>query len=233
MKTSIFTFGVALMTLGAGAASSQAQITKQGDRYVFRLGLKKGMKFTLETVSEVTMSPGQPPMKMNLPVKFNVLDVKNGIAKVEIESTSPMGNGKPQKSILNVKPNGQLDGAAGPASNAFIIPSKPLKPGEAYRTQTSMGGGGAPGGNADVTYIFRGIQNVSGKQVAAFDVRMVLSGMMSMQGSGKQYMSVADGIVVSSDLTLTVNLSKEQREALAKQGQNMSKVGTKVTVRRK
>ena len=230
MKTSFLTLGIALFAFGAGTAD--AQITKQGDRYAFRLGLKKGMKFTLLTTSEVTMSPGQPPMKINLPVKFNVLDVKNGVAKVEIESTNPMGNGKPQKSVLNVKPNGQLDGAAGPASNAFIIPSKPLKPGEAYRTQTSMGAGGGPGGNADVTYIFRGVQKVGGKQVAVFDVRMTLSGMMSMQGSGKQYMSVADGIVVSSDLNLTVNLSKEQKEALAKQGQNMSKVGTRVTVRR-
>lgn len=204
-----------LTTLGA-APALPAQVAAAGEGYSFRVKYVEGQTATYAATTEVTMTGGPgglpPQPKIELTMKQEVLSVKDGIATVKIATTGgPAGTDQEQTIQIDErgKTVGQPEGASPTGSPAGLptgYPDRPVKVGETWSAETdvpNMPGGGKM--KVDTTFV--GLKEVDGKTVAQLDLKMLLTGQATLEGTGTVLLDPADGQMISTSIRNTMTLA--------------------------
>lgn len=179
---------------------ANAQVTKQGDRYLFRMKLTKGAtaSYRLTTAANAP-GGGQNSFAMTMTMKSKVLSVSGDVATVEYVVTpakgSPGGT-TPQKMTMKVNTRGKVVGGDKQMAQMGMqsaLPDKPVAVGGSWTdtipVQTAMGTI-----TTKATYRFTGISNRAGKPVANIQLNMTGSGAgMNFTGTGTLAIRMGDG----------------------------------------
>lgn len=203
-RKSLFVPAVLVMVAAPGFAS--AQIAKSGASYNFKPKFTKGSNVKYTMNMDMTGAP-QGPTKMGMSFSQKVVAIKGNIVDLEVTSNPMLVNGKPMgpnqkptvtKMQWDIKANKAVGKGAGAVTG---LPEKPLKVGESYKASFGVVSPGAPPITAN--YKFVGIKNVSGKQVAQFDVTIPKQGQMP-GGTGTMYLLMADCSLLKANINMTM-----------------------------
>lgn len=204
---------LALATLSL-AALGAAQVTKQGAGYDIKVKYNPGQTYTFALNTAVKMSGGPQGMPggqtMAMTMRQQVLSVKNGIATLKVSMVGGPGGNQPP-STVQVNNRGKIVGGAGANSGYNFLngfPARPIKVGERWSTQTALPMGQMGQGKANVSYVFRGMRNVGGKQAAQIDFTIAMGGPAALKGSGSAFLSAADGQLLNSNMKGNVSISQ-------------------------
>ena len=203
---------------------SEAQVTKVGNAYRFRMKFAKNRKISYNVISSA-QTHGGPVMKIEMPMTTTVKDVKGTTATLLIEIGPMISNGKPSNMASQVmevtlddrgKPIG--DGAAnvqGGIPNVGQLPVKPLSVGETFTSSNSLI---AAGQKLDVKSVnkFLGIKRAGPRTVAVFSTTTSGSGAMKINGTGTAYLDMADCSLVSMNVTNNVRVGNGSQAQLIK-----------------
>lgn len=234
MKTPVLALAaLSLASIGA------AQVTSSGGGYDIKVKYAPGKTYNYNLATAIKMSGGPqgtpPGQTINISLKQRVLSVKNGIATLQVTTTGAPG-GSPAPQTVQVNNRGKIVGGKS-ANNGFNFlsgfPARPLKVGERWTATTPFPMGPMGNGNANVTYVFRGMKNVGGKQAAQIDFSIVMAGRTSMKGSGTAYLGAADGQLVNSTMKGNLTLSPAAMSGQApRPGAKPMTIGLNVNMKR-
>jgi hypothetical protein len=226
--------GLVIGTLACVPPAS-AQITRSGDKYLFRVKFAPGMHFDYEMVS-ATPQPVRPtdPKKISGPFSMSVLDVKGGIATVRVDAGPFLLDGKPipgaKKNSMQVKMDTRgkmVQGEPGMQQLGGIqLPEKPLKIGESFETQNTT----QMGPNKLVVKskcTFAGIKNISGHQAAELKVVVASTGLTPTKGNGSQFLDMADGQLLSAKINQEAAAAVNGRQFRIKNTMTVTRRGIK------
>ncbi|MBL8048878.1 MAG: hypothetical protein JNJ45_09375 [Chthonomonas sp.] len=207
--------GVAGLVL-AGAETTQAQITKQGDAYLFRIKFTPGQ--TIKYLMNMNMTGTPQPMNMNMTVSQKVKSVKGTTATIEA-TTSGIPGQKPMTQTMTIDNRGRATGAGAAGGSQVAYPEGPVKVGQTWKGQLPGMGQGMGG---DATYKLVAIKTVNGKQVAQVSLSMNLSQgtAMKMSGTGTMYIFMSDGSL--STMSMNTNMSMKQDKQTMNMKMNMT-----------
>jgi len=210
---------VGMALVGAGvlfvSLPSTAQVVKQGAGYNFNLDLKKGAVYKYTVVLSMTPPANSPggasPMVQNLPVSMKVKDVANGVATLEVNSTTPaMGGGKgtPSTQTIKVDRKGKVSGGA--ESGMFAaLPAKTVKIGDSWKSTVNTRAGMGIPVTVNTTSTLKEVKAANGRQVAIISVKTSIGGSSNMKGSGggTYVVDMKDGMVVNYDIAQTMTMT--------------------------
>jgi len=221
--------GVALLatSLSFVPTPSDAQVTNQGGKYLFRVNWVKGKVYKWTVATSVTPPGAAKPMAFNTTYSATVKDVQKGVASVSFLTGAMPGQAAPKPTLIKLDNRGKVvgGGAAGVENVQAQMPAGPIAVGGKWSSSQKMGAGPAAGMTVTTNYTFKGVKTVKGKQVAeiATTTKMSGSAQMSGTGSGTMQVDMADGqlrsFVMSQNLTM-------------KQGTQNMKLPMKVTISR-
>lgn len=206
---------IAASLLAAGLALAlsvpgSSQITKSGNGYLFRMKFVKGQSINYNMAVASTIAGMAKPQTINMPMSMVVMDVNGSVATVKYKMQSPVGGAKPQDFTVKMDNTGKLVSGNSPAMNGIsaTLPIQAVPVGGTWKNTTGVPAG--PGGNMDVTnvYKFLGFKTVNGKQAA--NVALTMSGKsagMSIKGGGTMLILSSDGSIYSTALTIDTSLS--------------------------
>jgi len=221
MQMSSFKFLLAACMV-AGISSSYGQVSKQGSAYSFKMKFTKGQKLNYkvkaETSGPMTSVVG---MSMNMLVK----DVQKGVATVEVSMGGMTMNGKSMgqggaqgmKQLVKMDASGKAVGG-GMTGMSGNLPTKPVKIGESWKSNSVPMAGPGMSGNMSAIYKFTGFKAVAGKNCAEIAVSM--TGVTS--GSGKIYVDAADGSMVVTNLKTVTKMTDPQTKKPTSMTSNVS-----------
>lgn len=202
-----------LVALGAsGGEVAGGQITKQGDAYLFRMRFTKGQKMSYTIKSSARTPDGKVSMSADVPMLSTVKDVKGKIATVQLDIGPMMMNGKAmnqrkQSMEIKIDERGKPVGAVGPAQNVSTqLPDKPLKVGGTFPSTNIVNLGGSQF-ETKATNKFLGFKRVGSRKVAVISTTATGTGAIQSKGNGMSYVDVADGSLVSMNLTQRMTMS--------------------------
>lgn len=200
---------IAIGLVLAAPVLSEAQVSKQGNKYLFRMKFAKGQKANYKMVSEST-GMGSQAISTSMTMNTLVKDVKNGKASMEVTMGSILMNGKPmgqggQKQTVELDATGGSLGA-GMGSVGGNFPKQAIPIGGTWKATVPVQAGGAGGGNMNSTYKFVGFTNVNGKQLAK--IAITVSGFSS--GSGSMLVDPKDGSMISTNMATTTKIGNPQ-----------------------
>ncbi len=190
---------------------SPAQVTKQGNGYLFRMKFTKGQVMNYKLTSQSTGATPNP-INVGMAMSMNVKKVSNGKATVDVKMGSmtmngqPMNSGAPMVQTMTMDTMGAASGGNIAGSFGGNYPAKAIPVGGTWSAKVPVQAPGAMGGNMAATYKFLGFQNVGGKQVAK--VGMTMTGVSS--GSGTMLISAVDGSLISTNVTTTTKMGNPQ-----------------------
>ncbi|RYG47930.1 hypothetical protein EON79_05955 [bacterium] len=203
------------LALTATAAISSAQVTKQGSGYLFRYKFTKGSVYKcLATVGQSVGKASPNQLKVNIPFSQKVVSVSGETASLSFSMGPITMNGNPlsQKPVTTTGTMtrlGKLTGAGATSSGSpglVVFPSGPIKPGATWSAAFPLGAmGGMGGGTATAKYKFVGMKSVNGKQTAELAVTVNATGETKVSGGGRTFVSLADGLMVMSNMTLNIS----------------------------
>jgi hypothetical protein len=230
--------GLALCT-----TSAQAQVTKVGNAYQFRVKYHKGMKikYLMKIVTGMPASPsgGKPQsISMEIPVDSTVVDMQNKIATIKVITGPTKLNGQPQGATqsLEMKMNDRgkpISGAPPGMENLTAsLPDKPLTVGESYTANQNIAIAQMPI-TVHALYTFRGVKSVKGREVAVFNVTLNGSGNIpTAQGASAKFTTRGDGSMTISVEDGLANETNIDQVVSVPQGSQVMKVKTKTTLAR-
>lgn len=216
MRVGIMAGGLmAAAALFAGTGAN-AQVTPQGNGYLFRQKFTPGEKINYAvnvsaTVPNMPGAAGGGAYKMQMNVRMNVLSVQNGTANVKVVSDGMTMNGKTaqkgQSAMLKIDSRGQTTGGGGVSP---IFPQGPVKVGDTF-TSESGGVTGMGGVSSKTTFRFAGLKTYQGVKVAQLTLLSNMTGGTSgIKGgtSGFMLIALSDGQVVSGRTDSSMNLGQ-------------------------
>jgi hypothetical protein len=220
--------GLWALALFGASSTAGAQITKQGDAYLFRMKFTKGQKLSYTVTSAAKLPNGPNAMKAVVPMAMTVQDVKGNVATLQMVSGPMMVNDKPmgqqQTTVLKLDDRGKPIGGAAPGQQvATQLPEKPLRVGESYTSNNSVNMMGQQFAVKSVNK-FLGIKHVGSRNVAAIATTIAGSGAMKSSGNGTAYLDVTDGQLVSMSMNQKLTIT---------QGTQAQTINSVVTVTRK
>lgn len=190
MKRNITTtFLLAAVACGT-SLTSQAQITKTPQGYVFKRKLAVGMSVAYQMETQVNLSNMPKGMGNNIPkdakmtmgYRMKIKELKGNTASITTTIDPMLMNGKKQSEGRTVDSTIQLNsgqlGSNDDMARVFL-PLKPIKEGEKYTFDVPIKGMEKP------QCQFIGLKNVNGKQAA-----LILMNYAMKQGGGEQQMSM-------------------------------------------
>ncbi|MEQ1933694.1 MAG: hypothetical protein ABL962_07435 [Fimbriimonadaceae bacterium] len=186
---------VALFAVGA-----QAQVSKKGDAYLFRLKWKQG------AVMKHNMLIDTPMGKMQSVMTQKVLSVDaKGVGTVKGSTTMsgpgmPTG-GKPIVTTTKIDPQGNVIGTGATSANfgSMSVPKDPIKIGKQWTGTFKMG---QAGGDGSATYKFTRMHSIGGVAVAEISISLKMTGAMPMNGSGSMFVRADNGMTHSMTMTM-------------------------------
>lgn len=201
---------IASLTLIGAVVASYGQVTKSGTGYLFR------PKFTTGSAQKYLMKmsdpSGQTGLQMQMPFRQTVKSVVRGIATIEASMGPVSMGGKPManstsKATIKVDSTGKVVGSSAGASPAIQqFPTKPIKVNERWQASfplSQMGAGST--GSVKTTYRFVRITTYKGKPAAELSMSFNASGQVPMSGSGKAFISMADGSALNTVMSMKVS----------------------------
>jgi hypothetical protein len=221
--------GAAAVSLCGPSQTAGAQITKQGDAYLFRMKFSKGQKMSYTITSSAKVPNNPAAIKAVVPMSMTVQDVKGGIATIQLVTGPMTVNGKPlgpqpQTTVIKLDDRGKPVGGAMPGQQVSTqLPEKPLKVGGTYTATNTVNMMGQQFA-VKSTNKFLGIKHVGSRNVAAIATTMTGSGAMKSSGTGVAYLDVKDGSLVSMKMNQKVTMT---------QGAQAQTINSVVTVTRK
>lgn len=191
-----------------------AQITKSGDKYVFRVKFTKGqvIHYLITTTARPIRGgkalPGSKgPIITTRTMTLKAVDVKGKVSTLEVSLGPSITDGKEvgqgQTGQMQVDDHNKALNRAKGSPDGAGLPPDPIKVGGKYSINQSAVRDGKPL-SIQATYTFKGIKTVGGRQVAEIDaVTMTKGSAMTKesiltQGTSTVYLSVADGTIVST-----------------------------------
>ncbi len=194
--------------LVAVASLSQAQVSKSGNGYLFRMKYTKGSTLSYAVASTVSgLGANGQPIKVNLPMVWKVANVANGIATIDtLVGPVTMGGsqmGQAEKNRIQIDSKGKLTGQAGTGQQVTpTFPDKPVRIGQSWTAAAPVELPMQGQQKVTATYTFKGIRTVAGKQVAELAVKT--TGQAT--GSGTMYLLASDGSLFRSSLVLNLKM---------------------------
>jgi hypothetical protein len=208
MISRIARFSIPLACAALLAAQAGAQITSQKGGYQFRLRLVKGatMNYSVEyTVSSPTLPSGS--VTVTSPMRIAIGDVVGGAASIS-ESMGPVtmnGKSQPARNVV-VKVNSLGKAVAGQEPGmqgaTLAMPEKPVRVGGSWAASIPLNAGGANAKQVAVRYKLVRVGMVAGRKVAVLNVAVT----GGATGSGTALLSVADGFLVSTNMSIKLTV---------------------------
>lgn len=223
------------------AQEASAQIRKQGNGYLMRINWQKGKVYNFNVKTSFTMpGPGatgsrsQPqPMSMSSTAALRVTGVRNGVADVEVTTTSPAMSGTqstPQKATVKMNNRGVVQGQ-GTTSVVASLPEKPVAVGG---TWTSTVTSPSPmGGRATVNSrnTLKAVRQAGSRQIAEITTTgTVKGGGMSGTTRGTFTIDMADGMVVSYRVTTNMSVTMPAGNASGQQAAKPQTMNIPMTI---
>lgn len=192
----------------ASVAGAQAQVTKQGQNYLFRYKYAKGKSFTTNisattSVTGIELPKGQKASDtQNLKVVVNVTDFAKDIATLKVTVSQNGKSEAPQTIKSNTR--GKVTGAndAGNNIGVFIYPEKAIPVGHKWNAKTSMKQGQVTIAT-DTNYVFKGFKDLNGKKYAYIEATGVANSIVKMDFKTTYYVDMVDGFVHTSTTNMT------------------------------
>jgi hypothetical protein len=198
-----------------------AQVTKQGNAYLFKMKFAKGQSINYKVKAETT---GTMASVVGMDMGMLVKDVQNGVASVEVSmgqmtmngKAMGQGGGQGMKQLVKMDANGKAVGGnfSGMSGN---LPTKPVKIGDTWSASAPMAGPGM-NGNMNATYKFTGFKPIGGKNCAVISVTM--TGVTS--GSGTIFINSADGSMVSTTIKTSTKITDPQTKKTTAMGSTVT-----------
>jgi len=190
------------------AGSAHAQVSKQGNKYLFRIKYVKGQTITYGMAMSMNMGGKSTPMNMNVSQKVVSVD-SSGTATVSVSGVGgqPMTMKMDNRGRMVGGPQGMAAG-----SNSIQLPEKAVAVGESW-AGSAAGGQQGMGVNMTATYTLKGFKTVHGKQCAEVAITMKMTGggtsggkktSINGGGGGSCFISMADGIAESVSISMKV-----------------------------
>jgi len=228
LKTVCVAVALLATSLSFVPTPSDAQVTNQSGKYLFRVAWAKGKTYKWSVATSVTPPGAAKPMAFNTSYAATVKDVQKGIATVSFTTGAMPGQKEaPKPTTVKIDNRGKLQGGTGAGLEQVQaqMPAGPIAVGGKWSNVQKMGTGPAAGMTVTTNYTFKGVKTVKGKQVAEIATSTVMSGSAQMKGTGTGTMTVdmADGQLRS--FVMNQNL-------VMKQGQQDMKLPMKVTITR-
>jgi hypothetical protein len=179
-------------------------VVKKGDKYDFRLALKKGMVYTIRITTSVPMPGQSKPMEVDIVTTSRVLDKKGDIATVEVTNSGQIFGGTGKPTIVQMNSRGTVVKGNVMSNQGVLVPPRPIKIGEKW---SGSNGIGTPAGmgSSNATFTFTGIKTINGKQYAVINVASIVTGAIKANLSGTSYVSMTDGLLSNSALTANMD----------------------------
>ena len=212
---------VALSVLGciASQRDSQAQITKSGNAYLFRMKYTKGAKYKFVLNSSVPVANKQKAASLSVPYSMTVSDVTGNVGTLAMQvGPSRVGDkvvGPVQNVVVKLDTRGRIVGNNTNPGNisGIVFPDKPVKIGDTFPVNGNAATGAA-GMTITGSYKFLGIKTVGGKQVAELAITLSGTGTASSQGSGVSLLDVADGQIITATINQTITVKPQGGKAV-------------------
>jgi len=205
--SALFVAGAVLVS----GTTTQAQVSRSGGGYLFRMKFTKGQKMTYMMSMNTSASGMAQPMKTSVPMTMTVMSVQGNVATMKMTMGAVMGQ-KPRDITVKMDNTGKLVSGNMQGLNGVsaTYPKNPVAVGGSWKNTTAFPLG--PGGNLDSTtnYKFKSIKNVGGRQVAELYVTMTgKSQQFKMSGSGTMLILMADGSLWNTQITTDMDMAVE------------------------
>lgn len=215
------------------AAQGFPQVTKQGNGYLFRMKFAPGQVITYRT--QVSSNAGGMKMNMSMPMRQTVKSVTGNRATLEMRigpmtmNGRQMNTGGPavQTQTVTIDSTGRANG--GQTGLQLSLPQRPIPIGGTWTAELPMGGMMGPSNTTRATYRLVRLTKRNGRDVAEIAMTVTTTGPQALRGSGTQFVSVADGQLVYSNLQLNMTITPPAQQG-AKAGPQ--KVSTTVVTTR-
>ncbi|MCB0824637.1 MAG: hypothetical protein KDC26_00460 [Armatimonadetes bacterium] len=181
---------------------SQAQVKKQGSKYLFRIKWQKGKKYNYSMTTTTTMPGADKPMVQGGSISMLVKSVSNGTATVE---TTTNGMGSSGTQTMKVDSRGktvEVQGASGYANEFAQFPANAVAIGDKWTVNSSP----MQGMNVKATNTLKGFKTINGKQYAHINSQMTISGQFGGTGKADTLIDMADGMNLRSTINMKANV---------------------------
>jgi hypothetical protein len=190
--------------------SANAQIVKQGNGYLYRMKHAVGKTLKYGVISTLSSNEaGGSSMKLNLPMVWKTVAVKNGVATIDT-SVGPIASGgsnlggQPVRNRIQIDTRGRLIGKAGSGQQLMpALPDKAIRIGQSWSASAPIELPMQGDKKITATYVFKGIKTVGGKSVAELAVKT--TGQAS--GSGTMLLLTSDGTLFKSQLNISLTMT--------------------------
>ena len=195
---------IVALVLVLAPSTTLAQVTQTGKAYKLRMAWKKGDVYKYRIELKIDMPNGKS-MPTSGDVTLKVIDVKAGVADVEIESTN-MASKTPTKQKLKMDSLGQigdLDGMSGISSQR--LPEKSIKIGESWSMKRKVNQGGV---EMDVLtiYTLKAVKAVNGIKCAVLEVKATTTKGFITDTGGTMLLEAKNGQMLSLDLLTKITM---------------------------
>lgn len=190
----------------------EAQVTKQGQKYLLRMKWNRGAVFNYSADIRLTQAPqgvdlsAQQPMRMGLRYEVKSVSGRNGTVEVRLS----MPGQQPQTQTVTMNDRGRVVSgeARGGTGNVLEFPERPVGIGESWKTRGDIPG---PMGTmtGDATHTLRGFRTVNGRQFAHVESRLTTSAGSQMRGNGRTdtLVDMRDGMMLRSTMNMTLTMT--------------------------
>src|SRR5690606_20877564 len=155
MSLRIAVVAVALLgtSLAIAPTASEAQVSKSGSKYLFRIAWAKGKTYKWKVATSFTTPGAAKAQSFNSSYSAAVKDVKNGIATVTFTTAAMPGQAAPAPTTVKIDNRGKIQGsAAGLEQVQAQMPAEPIAVGGKWTSNQKMGSGPAAGMTVATTY---------------------------------------------------------------------------------
>ena len=195
---------------------AEAQVTRQGSKYLMRFKWEAGKTYTYNVSSQMAVPGATRPQTTGASYSIRVLSVRNGTANVEMRTQGAGANSEPVKGTIDNRGRSTMS-VQGMGSEFTTWPEKPITIGESW-TQKMSGMM-----SSTITYRLAAVRNEGGRQVAILN----MSGNVNIPQpspqrgqpaqpapkgtiSGRMVVDVADGMVRTGNMDIKIEMSNQQ-----------------------
>ena len=199
--TVLATFAMGGVMLSA-PIPSDAQVKKEGSKYLFRIKWQKGKKYSYNMTTSTTMPGADKPMAQNASYTMLVKSVANGTATIE---TTTNGMGQTSSQTMKVDNRGktvEVQGANGFSNEFAQFPANAVGIGDKWTVNSSP----MQGMSVKSTNTLKGFKTINGKQYAHINSQMTISGQFGGTGSADTLIDMADGMNLRSTIGMKANV---------------------------
>lgn len=200
-------------------ALAEAQVTRQGQGYLFRAKWEPNRTLRYEQLMTITGLPNLARMEPKGPFLLRIGPVRNQVADLVIEA-GPIRMGdqtfSPRQVIeTRVDSRGRAVGD-GPSAQTFSgqFPERPVRIGETWVEDAELPLLGNEVTRVRTTFEFRGVQREGDRNIALLGVTIAGQGAVALNGRGLVRIDAADGMLFKYDVTSQLTLGTGSRATL-------------------